>query len=218
MDEIKQRISLLEGKKLSEAEFCELAELYAANGMLDKALAFINREISYVYSIYYDTANNLLGVWYYNGKYLPKDYKKAKKYFEAASFGYMYAQYNLGRYYFYGRDGAPDYIAASVWLDGPVKENYLPAIILAAEAYFKMGGSYNIDRAIENAERAVAMGSEKAAENLKRYLEKKKLDKKSDEPQLFYDTGVGESALKRDDEILDLLTVAMGFGVDGTDG
>lgn len=214
MDKVKQRISLLENKKLSEAEFCELAELYAANGMLDKALDFINREISYFYSIYYDTANNLLGVWYYEGKHLPKDNIKAKKHFEAAALdGYMYAQYNLGRYYFYERD----YIAASVWLDDAVKANYRPAIVLAAETYFKMGGAY-IDRAIENAELAVTMGSEKAAGNLKRYLEKKKqLDRKSDEPQLFYDTGLGESAPKRDDLTLDLLTSAMGFDVDGTD-
>ncbi|MDR0537274.1 MAG: sel1 repeat family protein [Tannerellaceae bacterium] len=61
-------------------------------------------------------AQNRLGVCYYNGEGVTKDFGQAVHWFEKAEKqGYAYAQYNLGICYYNGNGVTKDYIQAVSW-------------------------------------------------------------------------------------------------------
>lgn len=61
-------------------------------------------------------AQNYIGIQYYIGFGVKKDYKKAKEWFEkAASGGFADAQYNLGAMYENGESVKTSYIDAYMW-------------------------------------------------------------------------------------------------------
>ena len=64
------------------------------------------------------SAQNTLGVMYYNGDGVPQDYQEAMKWYRlAAEQGHAGAQFNLGVGYYNG-DGVPqDYIQSHKWIN-----------------------------------------------------------------------------------------------------
>ncbi len=59
-----------------------------------------------------------LGIMYYGGLGVPKDYQEAVKWFrKAADQGFDDAQYNLGVMYAHGEGVPKDYVLAHVWIN-----------------------------------------------------------------------------------------------------
>ena len=71
-------------------------------------------------------AHNRLGMKYYKGEDVPKNYKTAMEHFrKAADQGHVYAQYNLGWMYEKGQGVSnKDYIAAYVWFSLATEQGY----------------------------------------------------------------------------------------------
>ncbi len=59
-----------------------------------------------------------LGLMYYDGEGVPKDYQEAAKWWrKAAEQGLASAQNNLGNMYYYGKGVPKDYVLAYMWIN-----------------------------------------------------------------------------------------------------
>src|SRR5438067_907840 len=83
-----------------------------------------------------------LGVRYYNGEGVPKDFSEAVKWYrKAAEQGLAEAQGNLGRCYFLGQGVAKNYAEAVKWFRKAAEQNY-------AAAQNKLGFDYSIGQGV----------------------------------------------------------------------
>ena len=74
----------------------------------------------------HDSAQNQLGLCYYEGKGVEQDYRKAAAWYQkAADQGYDVAQYHLGNCYYHGEGVEQDYGKAIAWYRKAVEREFL---------------------------------------------------------------------------------------------
>lgn len=100
-----------------------------------------------------------LGVTYYYGRGVPKDYEKASHWFQkAADQGNAAAQYALGRMYYYGRGMRQDLGTASTWFQKSADKGY-------GDAQFALGVMYQFGKGIDMDLARAAQWYRKAADS-----------------------------------------------------
>lgn len=70
----------------------------------------------------YDPAKEVIGRWYYNGKYVKQDYSFAAKWFAQCK-DYKYGYYDLAQCFIKGNGVAQDYNKATICLERAIKNN-----------------------------------------------------------------------------------------------
>jgi len=83
-----------------------------------------------------EVAQYIIGLMYFRGKVVKKDYKKSIKFLNlSAEQGYMRAQHKLGNIYTGNLLGKPDYRKASEWFRLASKQGYAPSQYFLATFY-----------------------------------------------------------------------------------
>ena len=83
-----------------------------------------------------EVAQYIIGLMYFRGKVVEKDYKKSIKFLNlSAKQGYMRAQHKLGNIYIGNLLGKPDYRKASEWFRLASRQGYAPSQYFLATLY-----------------------------------------------------------------------------------
>lgn len=109
-------------------------------------------------------AQSHLGVMYYKGQGVPKDYQEAVKWFsKAAQQGYAEAQYNLGLMYADGQGVPQDYTEAVKWFSKAAEEGYASAQCNLGAMYANgIGITQNNEEAIKWYNKSAQQGDDEA--------------------------------------------------------
>lgn len=110
----------------------ELGKNELNNGNYRKAIQWFEKDAQNGYA----DAQNRLGVRYFKGEGVEKDFKEAFKWFiKAAEQGHVKAQTNVGICYYFGRGVSIDYEKSKEWLREASRQGYYPAISILSKWY-----------------------------------------------------------------------------------
>lgn len=118
----------------------ELGKMELNIGNYNKSIGWLRKDAENGYA----DAQNRLGVRYYKGQGVSKDFKEAFKYFlKSAEQGHVKAQTNVGICYYFGRGVLANYEKSKEWLRKAANQEYDPASSILSKWYKEGDSSYS---------------------------------------------------------------------------
>lgn len=118
----------------------ELGKMELNIGNYNKSIGWLRKDAENGYA----DAQNRLGVRYYKGQGVSKDFKEAFKYFlKSAEQGHVKAQTNVGICYYFGRGVLANYEKSKEWLRKAANQGYDPASSILSKWYKEGDSSYS---------------------------------------------------------------------------